>query len=456
MLHLFAVVLSVVIATGCATKPSTPKAPAKTARQISKADAFKPGWLTILQGVTGANETLINVMAPRLKTYEYKVLDPQGQEQKVEKYETIHYAPMFYKIDKLHVTGLVPGVTYRLQVIDAFRSSRTIVDQREFSTLNIHSTKTTFATMSCMADDWRFEEVIDPIWERLRQAKPDFLIVSGDIVYVDSFNFVERRKANEQDLWQRFIDSMNRLPLSHFTRLIPILATWDDHDFGTNDGDRDFISKEPALRVFRAFFGGKDIPGLYENGPGVASRYTAFGHSFVLADNRFFRQPNKDQTSQEAFGHWGEKQHQWLMDAIGKSTQPVWMVNGNQIFNGKQLSFKEAMEANHPAHYKKFITEARKTPTAIGFVSGDIHFSEVMKIPSDRLGYETYEVTSSSMHSYTGEGWENPLRVPGASTIEFNYLLVTTEAVGKGMKVQVRSQGLADKDLFNVSFEVKK
>lgn len=460
MLRVLTLILSASLLAACASKtPSSTVASGatRTAREITKAQAFKPGWLVILQGPTSSNEALINVMAPRLKTFEYVVLDPNGQAMKVEKYESIHYAPMLYKVDKLHVTGLVPGVSYKLQVVDAFRSSRTIVDEREFSALDLRATKTTFATMSCMADDWRFEEVIDPIWERLRQAKPDFLIMSGDVVYVDSFAFVERKKASEQDLWQRYIDSLNRMPLSHFRRLIPVLASWDDHDFGTNDGDRDFISKDPALRVFKAFFGGRDLVGVFENGPGgVATRFTGFGQNFVLMDNRFFRQANKEQKRQETFGHWGEKQHLWMVREIESRALPTWIVNGNQIFNGKQLDFKEALEANHPANYSRLLEDLKKAKAPVAFISGDIHFSEVMRIPAERLGFETYELTSSAMHSYTGEGWENPLRLPGASTIEFNYLLVTSEVQNGALKIDVRSQGLAKDDLFKTSFEVKR
>lgn len=458
MLRTLMCVLSILALSACASKSTTgPDQKLRTAREYSKAKEFKPGWLAIIQGATSSNETLINVMAPRLKTFEYAVIDSSGQQMKIEKYDSVHYAPMFYKVDKLHVTGLVPGVNYTLQVIDVFRTSRTVVDQREFSTLDLKSTKTTFATMSCMADDWRFEEVINPIWERLRKARPDFLIMSGDVVYVDSFAFVERKKATEQDLWQRYIDSLNRLPVYHFTRLIPILASWDDHDFGTNDGDREFAAKDPALRVFKAFFGGRDLPGTFENGPGgVATRFTGFGQNFVLMDNRYFRQANKEQKKQETFGHWGEKQHQWMIKGVQNSTNPTWIVNGNQIFNGKQLDFKEAMEANHPANYARLIEDLKKTTPAVAFISGDIHFSEVMRIPAERLGFETYELTSSAMHSYSGDGWENPLRLPGASTIEFNYLLVTSEVQNGALKIDVRSQGVSEQDLFKTSFEVKR
>ncbi|MBY0452918.1 MAG: hypothetical protein K2P92_07775, partial [Bdellovibrionaceae bacterium] len=91
------------------------------------------------------------------------------------------------------------------------------------------------------------------------------------------------------------------------------------------------------------------------------------------------------------------------------------------------------------------------------FASGDIHFSEIMKITKDKVGYDTYEVTSSSMHSYAGTGWDNPLRVPGAFTREFNFMMIRSKNEnGAFIKVNVESWGLADKPYFTQTFEVKR
>lgn len=438
--------------TGNATKYSS------KALALTRSGKLKPGRLVIVQTATSDSETYINVLAPRLKNYQYVVTSATGSEVPVKKYETIQYGPVFYKVDKIHVKGLKVGTTYKLKVIDSFRKYKTVVDERSFAALDVKNSRAAnFALISCMADDWRFEEAIDPMWDRLKDQRPDFVVLNGDVVYVDSFDFVERGRANEQDIWQRYIDSFRRVPYYHSDRLIPTLATWDDHDYGTNDGDRTFLTKDASRRVFRAFFGSPEIKGVTQTGPGgTYSVFTGFGQKFYLMDNRSSRQP-KDTTG-EAFGHWGEIQHQWLVSSLTSSdAAPSWLINGDQFFDGKSLSFKESFEGHHPAHFRRLMEDLKKIKVPVVFASGDIHFSEIMKIPQKRgPGYETYEVTSSAMHSYAGEGWDNPLRVPGTKVLEFNFLMIQSRVRDGAIVATTRSLGLDSGEYFKVNFEVKK
>lgn len=428
--------------------------------QLTKSEALKPGELVILQTATSHDVTHFNVLAPRYKNFQYEVTSSTGKEFKVEKLESIHYAPVFYKIDKLRVKNLQLGTTYRLKVKDQFRQHTTIVDERSFSTLDVKNNRAArFAMVSCLSDDWRFESVIDPMWERLAKQNPDFVILNGDVVYVDRFGFVERGLATEHDLWQRYIDAFQRIPYFHQETLIPTLATWDDHDYGTNDGDRNFTGKDVAKRVFHGFFGSTEIPEVYQIGPqGTYSVFSAFHQRFYLMDNRTYRQPNKNQTKPEVFAHWGESQHQWLISSLnsGEPT-PSWIVNGSQFFSGGKLTYKESFEDNHPLHFKRLLDDLVKSKSPVVFASGDVHFSEVMRLsPKRGVGYETYEVTSSAMHSYATDPWSNPLRIPGSMTSEFNFLLIQSQANNKRLSVKVRSLGIDPKDYFQTNFEIKK
>ena len=425
----------------------------RKATDISNSKQFAPGYLSIVQGPTSDTESLINIFTPRLKKYSYEVVDSQGKACAVDKYQRVE-GPGFYHIEKLKISDLQLKEKYTLRVMDG----KTLVDERKFSALNIWKQTPNWGLLSCMSDDYRFSAVIEPMWNRLQAEKPDFLILNGDTVYVDSFEFVERQKATEADLWQRYVDTFRRLPLYHWLELVPVFATWDDHDFGTNDSDREFVSKDAALKLFHAVFGGQDLPDVWENGPsGVSSVLHAFGQSFYLMDDRTFRQPNKNQTPQEEFGHWGQEQHQWILAQMKANQNPAWVVNGNQCFNGKDLSYKETFESNHPKEFVNFIGELKGVQSPVVFASGDIHLSEIMRIPKERIGYETYELTSSSMHSYAGEGWDNPMRLPGAFTPEFNFMMIeSTSIVGsKALKIDVRCMGLDPQSYFENSLHVQ-
>lgn len=419
---------------------------------------YKPGYLSIVQGPTSDSESLINILAPRLKKFTYEVTDELGISQTVEKYDQLA-SPIFYKVDKIRVSGLRPGIRYTLKVVEVSSSSgnRTIVDVRRFSTLDTQMKQPRFALVSCMADDYRLDAVIDPMWKRLQDQNVDLLFLTGDLVYVDSKEFVEREKATASDIWQRYADTLNRIPVYHWLDLKPIFATWDDHDFGTNDGDRNFIGKETALQLFQALFMGPSLKNSWsQTGIGSSQQLQAFGQRFYLMDDRYFRQPNKNQTTQEPYGHWGSDQHQWLMADLAKSDAPAWIINGNQIFNGAKKTFVESLEQNHPAEYQLFIEGLKNQKAPVVFASGDIHLSEIMEIPETTLGYKSYEFTSSSMHSYAGSGWENPLRVAGAYTIEFNFMVFETLAGSKNLQVNVKSLGLPEQAYFEKSFSVRR
>lgn len=456
MFKAFLCVLTLIAVSSCANL-SKPKYQYATALEYSKSKEFLPGKLVVIQGPTSDTEANINILSPRLKNYKYLVTDAAGKNYAVEHYDTVKQEALHWKIDKIHVVGLQPNTTYTLSVADEFRSSTTIVDKRTFQTLDIAKNNVKFAYASCMADDFRFNEIIDPMWEQMRKQNPDMVVLNGDVVYVDSFEFVERQKATELDIWFRFIDSFNRLPIYKWHHLKPILATWDDHDFGTNDGDRNFKGKEAARKIFLGFFGGKNIANVYQlEKDNVYFSLTAFGQRMVFLDDRYYRQPNKEQKVSEKYSHWGEAQHNWLFSKLNADKTPTWMFNGNQFFSGVDLSYKESLQSNGPEHFKLLLEELKKVHAPVVFASGDIHFSEIMKIPADRIGYETYEVTSSSMHSYTGTGWDNTLRLNGAFTREFNFMMVTSEKLADGLNIGVESWGIDSKPYFKSQFKVVK
>jgi alkaline phosphatase D len=448
--------------SGCNPKDDTSSTPVQTknVKEILPTSGMKTGFLSIIQGPTTDQETLINIFAPRLKNYTYEVTDALGAKLNVEKYEVIK-GPFFYNIDKIKVSGLTPSANYKLQIVDisATSGSRSIVDERVFQSLDLSKPHPEFALVSCMADDYRFNDVIDPMWNRLKAENVDFIAITGDVVYVDDKNLVERQKATEMDIWQRYVDTFKRIPLYHWYNLKPIFATWDDHDFGTNDGDKNFIGKDAATRIFKgAFFGPELASGnsSWTMGPGgTSSLFTAFGQKFFFMDDRTFRQPNKESViTSDPYGHWGETQHRWLIDNLKKDNTPSWIINGNQFFNGAKMTFVESLEQNHPVEFKTFVDEIKAMTTPIVFASGDVHLSEIMKISPDTIGFNSYEFTSSSIHSYLGNGWVNPLRVDGAYAIDFNFITFKSAVKSNGFDINAKCLGLPKEPFFDMNFQV--
>lgn len=181
-----------------------------------------------------------------------------------------------------------------------------------------------------------------------------------------------------------------------------------------------------------------------------------FWAALFLADDRTFRQPDLNQTEQEIYGHWGQAQHEWLVETLGKSATPTWLINGNQFLKGAGMDFNEAVEANHPLEYDKLMRELKSLSAPVVFASGDVHLSEIMNVPNERLGYQTFEVTSSCMHSYVGEGWDNPLRMEGAICREFNFNMIRSQALEHGFAIEISCIGLAAEPYYKKSLQIER
>jgi len=421
---------------------------------ISRPKELKPGFLSIVQGPTSDRQSNINVVVPRLKRYQFQIIDTLGKSKLIEPYKTVS-TPTLFRVEKFLVSGLMPGQTYRFQVLDP-DSQNMVVDSRQFSSLDVERKNPRFALLSCMHDAHRFAPVIPGMWARLREQAPDFLIFCGDAIYIDANAYVPLHKATEYDIWQRYIMAMQKLPIYSAERLTPIFAVWDDHDFGTNDGDRSFNGKQKALEVFDAIFLGQELEAIWHRSKhGLAQKISLAHQDIFFLDNRSFRQPNRARPI-EAFGYLGRAQHEWLLSELKKSTKPAILVNGNQFFSPVEFHFKEAFEQNQKLEFDRLISELRKLPRAIVFASGDVHFSEIMSIGEKALGYQTYEITSSPMHSFVYGGWENPLRLKGAFTREFNFVTIQSEPFDRGVHLHVQSFGLKEQPYFDFKLQVQR
>src|SRR5690606_38640470 len=114
------------------------------------------------------------------------------------------------------------------------------------------------------------------------------------------------------------------------------------------------------------------------------------------------------------------------------------------------------VSGNHPEQFTGFVDRLKATGKKIIFGSGDVHFSEVSKIEPEKLGYTSYELTSSSIHSFKWPGIPelifNHRRI--AVTGHHNYLLVQSATQGSGCKAFVESRSERNQLNFALDLEV--
>ena len=385
-------VVFILASLGCATSEKQATEAAKP-RQLLPQNASLP----ILQGLTSETSTLINVIAETPDKVELR-LSEAHPEARIESRE-ITWPGATEKIVRAKITGLKPSLTYELVV---FRNDQ-LVDRREFAALNPQHSNFRVLIGSCMNDGEKSEE-IEAIWSRALEREPDAMFLIGDNVYADWVNGRYLAPANGAQLWRRYAETMSRLPVYRWKRLVPILATWDDHDFGVNDGDRRHPYKDEARAVFMSFFPQEaGLSSAWTSGPGVASRWNAFGFVFHFLDARSFRAPRNESTSApQPQTQLGEEQEAWLLSGL-EPQKLNFLIKGDQWW-GAYHRF-ESYEGSHPQGFQSWLSRLRENGATTVMMSGDRHLSEVMKISKEVLGYETYELTASPVHArkYNGD-----------------------------------------------------
>ncbi len=396
---------------------------------------FKRDGISILQGPTDEARAQFSVVHMVGRDFDFEVIHPSAQSILPDRIEVIQPAGSYYRLTRLFFSNLelLSGdLAYAFAVID--RQTRNFVDVRQFNTVDLEKRDLRFAICSCMDDGLH----TPGIWRDLNLEKPDVIFFLGDSVYCDKETAISTSNAHPQKLFRRFCEGRLTLDIYFSKRLTPIIATWDDHDFAQNDTGSQFPFVKESQENFLSFFV-KDSAycrGL-ENGPGVSSAFVMGGQQFILLDDRSFR---SFQGSQDAYAHWGVDQQMWFLNRVRNHQGPTWLFNGSQFF--PQMMFKESVSGDHPVQFETLIEELRRTGKKIVFGSGDVHFSEISKIEPEQLGYTTYELTSSSIHSHRWPGipaiiW-NHRRI--RSTGNHNYLLVKAQAQNLGLNASVESR----------------
>jgi alkaline phosphatase D len=245
---------------------------------------------------------------------------------------------------------------------------------------------------------------------------------------------VRKVPADPKQLWERYVLTRNRVAVYFAKELVPVLAVWDDHDFGTDNGDQTYAYKNESAEIFATFFAQEARPALVA-GPGIARRFSAFGADFHLLDGRTFRDPVGTADGRI----FGVEQEAWFYG--GLADKPMLLMSGSLFFGAYQKG--ESFEGDFAANFTEFLARLKAAGGLCAFVSGDVHYSELMDIEATQLGYSTFEIVSSGMHSYTFPGHErrfnNPRRRDGCAMGGHNFVVFEAEFSSGQIRGEVTS-----------------
>ncbi|WND01484.1 alkaline phosphatase D family protein [Temperatibacter marinus] len=138
------------------------------------------------------------------------------------------------------------------------------------------------------------EESPMPIWQSIYEAKPDLFLFTGDNVYVDINNdkWITDPKPSDFDFAYGKL-AENKL-FSKVAAQVPMMATFDDHDFGKDDAGSEYPLKKLAKDKMLDFFNVSQTHKVRER-EGVYYSKT-FGEDgkkvqVIMLDTRYFRSP---------------------------------------------------------------------------------------------------------------------------------------------------------------------
>ena len=92
-----------------------------------------------------------------------------------------------------------------------------------------------------------------PLWPAIIARNPDVFILAGDIIYADSLvGHAVRGKGRfapaPPDRLAELYAMQKRVPgYARLLRETPtVIGTWDDHDYGINDGDMEYVHRNES------------------------------------------------------------------------------------------------------------------------------------------------------------------------------------------------------------------
>jgi len=289
-----------------------------------------------------------------------------------------------------------------------------------------------------------------PLLRAAAEDDPDLFLYIGDNVYGDAYSGDMRL----EELRQAYSDLAGNPDFLAMWSSVPVLAVWDDHDYGLNDAGGDFSAKEFSERIFERFWRvPEDEPRRAR--PGVHASYVHGPDGrrvqIILLDTRFFRDPLKPTDERGAPGRerylpdpdpartmLGEAQWDWLEETLQEPADLRLLVSSIQVVaDGHGWESWRMLPTERERLYGLI---DRVGADGVVMISGDRHRAGIYRLDG-KTDYPLYELTASSLNkAFGGEEEAGPNRIGPTFTGE-NYGLLEIDWAHGRLDLMVRDGG---------------
>ncbi|MBT1702523.1 alkaline phosphatase D family protein [Chryseosolibacter indicus] len=245
----------------------------------------------------------------------------------------------------------------------------------------------------------------EQLWAEVLKQKPKLWVWGGDNIYGDSHDInVLKQKYDQQKHHPDYQKLLNACAVT---------GTWDDHDYGVNDGGKYFSKKDESKKLLLSFLG------IGQNHP--VHKHEGVYHSYVLGkgkqkikvlnlDTRYFRDTLRrefyyDESLKDSVSRYkqnlngdilGEAQWQWLEHELKNSDASLHIINSSiQVISAEHRFEKWA---NFPTARKRLLELLKKySHKGILIISGDRHIAEFSQLQQNGDNYPLVDFTSSGL-----------------------------------------------------------
>lgn len=229
-------------------------------------------------------------------------------------------------------------------------------------------------------------------WTTIGQFEPDLFVFMGDNIYADTrIPAVIERKYKElknNPYYRKFIEN------------VPMIGTWDDHDYGDNNEGRYYEIKRESQQLFLDFFNEpKDSP--IRSQEGIYRSYELDGGrvKVIMLDTRYHRDdPYRWSCSEDRSPDiLGEEQWEWFEDQLAGSQAEVHLIGSSIGALADSLNVTEDWDKFPCSRQRLIDLLVRLDPAGTVILTGDKHFGGIFPRQIGPSGKPVLELMSSGL-----------------------------------------------------------
>ncbi len=282
-----------------------------------------------------------------------------------------------------------------------------------------------------------------PFWNEIVKHNPNVFIWGGDNIYGDSYDM---SKIKQDYTLQNSNVDYQKLKAS-----VPVMGTWDDHDYGKNDAGEEWRMKKESQQLFLDFLGvSNDDLRRKQEGVYTSKLFEIEKGNIkvIILDTRYFRSPlKKSNTEDRRYMPYedgkgtilGEAQWKWLEKELENNFSDFVIIVSSIQFLSSEHGFETWGNFPHEVEKLKKLLASKAVRNAI-ILSGDRHISEFSTTKVKGLKYPLIDFTSSGLtHSYSSyKGESNKYRVgrvistPSFGILKFDFDTYTVSMEMRG------------------------